>query len=289
MPAPDFPYPLVSTDWLAGHLGEPGLKIVDASWRMPGNPPARGDHERRRIPGAVFFDLDAVADHASGLPHMLPSPADFAAAVGALGISGEHRVVVYDDAGIFSAPRVWWTFRAMGHDAVSVLDAGLPKWMREGQPVEAGAAAPRPLAYTGPRALALARSDDDVRAALATRSAIVLDARPAARFKGEAPEPRPGLRRGHMPGARNIPHGEMIAADGTLKPLPELHAIFAAAGVTTDADIITTCGSGVTAAVLALALEAIGVSKVGLYDGSFAEWGRETNDPARFPVAGRPA
>ncbi len=289
MPPPDLPFPLVSTDWLASHLRDADLKIIDASWRMPGNPPARADHEKRHVPGAIFFDLDAVADHASGLPHMLPSPRDFAAAVGALGISGDDRVVVYDDAGIFSAPRVWWTFRAMGHDAVSVLDGGLPKWLREGRPVESGAVAPAARAYPDRRARALARSHDDVRSALSSRSAIVLDARPSARFAGEAPEPRPGLRRGHMPGARNIPHADVIAADGTLKPAEQLRAIFTAAGATQDAEIITTCGSGVTAAVLALALAAIGVSQVGLYDGSFAEWGRETNDPARFPVAGRPA
>lgn len=284
--APDFPYPLVSTQWLGGKLGAPGLRVIDASWRLPGVPPAIEDHRRRRIPGAVHFDLDAIADRASDLPHMMPSPAQFAAAVGALGVAADDRVVIYDDAGIFSAPRVWWTFRAMGHERVSVLDGGLPKWLREGRAVERGEASPAAVSYRLDRPRPLSRTHHDVRAALGARSALVIDARPAARFSAAAPEPRPGLRRGGMPGARNIPYTEVIAADGTLKTPAELRALFAAAGAAPDAEVITTCGSGVTAAVLALALEAIGARAVGLYDGSWAEWGRETNDPAMFPVEG---
>ncbi|MFN3960598.1 MAG: 3-mercaptopyruvate sulfurtransferase [Parvularculaceae bacterium] len=282
--ASGFPYPLVPTQWLAGDLGAPDLRVIDASWRMPGNPPAIEDHRRRRIPGAVHFDLDLIADRTSDLPHMLPSPAQFAAAVGALGVAADDRVVIYDDAGIFSAPRVWWTFRAMGHERVSVLDGGLPKWLREGRPVESGEASPAAVSYRLGRLRPLARTHHDVRAALAARSAAVIDARPAARFGASAPEPRPGLRRGAMPGARNLPYTEMIAADGTLKPLAELRALFAAAGAAPGAEVIATCGSGVTAAALALALEAIGAPAVGLYDGSWAEWGREANEPAMFPV-----
>ena len=280
------PYPLVSTEWLADDLRASDVRIVDASWRMPGNSPARMEFLKRRIPGAVFFDLDEIADQSSGLPHMLPSPESFSEAVGALGIAKDDRVVVYDDAGVFSAARVWWTFRALGHDQVSVLDGGLPKWLREGRAVDAGAPALSPVRYSGASDRKLARAHGDVRAALTDKSSIVIDARPAPRFNAEAPEPRPGLRRGHMPGARNISHASVLTADGTMKSPEQLRALFAAEGYSADRPVITTCGSGVTAAVLALALEIIGARRVGLYDGSWAEWGRESNDAARFPVAG---
>lgn len=282
----DLPYPLVSTDWLAANLGAADMRIIDASWRMPGSPPARNDFVRRRIPGAVFFDLDEISDKASGLPHMLPSPASFAEAAGALGISAGERVVIYDDAGIFSAARVWWTFRALGHNQVSVLDGGLPKWRREGRAVEAGDPSPAPVRYSGGASRNLARTHEDVRAALGDRAALVIDARPAPRFLAEAPEPRPGLRRGHMPGSRNIPHTSVLTADGTMRAPDELRAIFAAEGYSDGRPVIATCGSGVTAAVLALALERIGADDVGVYDGSWAEWGRETNDLGHFPVEG---
>lgn len=282
----DLPYPLVSTEWLSANIGAADLRIVDASWRMPGNPPARIDFAQRRIPGAVFFDLDEVSDQTTGLPHMLPSPASFAEAAGALGISAGDRLVIYDDAGIFSAARVWWTFRALGHDRVSVLDGGLPKWRREGRAVEAGYPSPAPSRYSGGAGPKLARTHADVRAALGDAASLIFDARPAPRFLAEAPEPRPGLRRGHMPGARNIPHTSVLTADGTMRAPDELRAIFAAEGYSDGRPVIATCGSGVTAAVLALALERIGAGDVGLYDGSWAEWGRETNDPGHFPVVG---
>lgn len=280
-----FPYPLAPTGWLAANLGEPDIRVIDASWRMPGGAPAVEEHRNRRIPGAVFFDLDEIADHSSGLPHMLPSPAQFAEAAGALGISARDRVVVYDDAGVFSAARVWWTFRAMGHERVSVLDGGLPQWLREGRAVSAGAALPEKAAYRAGAPRALARNHDDVRGALKSKAAIVLDARPAARFLGQAPEPRPALRRGHMPGAVNLPHSMLLTEDGGMKPAEELRAIFAARGVSDATPVIATCGSGVTAAVIALALEVIGHTDAGLYDGSWTEWGRETNDPSSFAVA----
>ena len=280
----DFPYPLVTTDWLGANLYEPDVRVVDASWRMPGNPPAKNDHQERRIPGAVFFDLDEIADRSNSLPHMLPSQAEFAASASALGLSAEDRIVVYDDTGTFSAARVWWTFRAMGHDLVSVLDGGLPKWLRESRATEAGAATPRMAQYRPRKARSLVRNHDDLRAALFSKAAVVLDARPAARFSGDAPEPRAGLRRGHMPGAANLPHSLLISEGGVMKSAEELSGIFASLGVSDAQPVIATCGSGVTAAVIVLALEVIGHASASLYDGSWAEWGRETNDPSRFPV-----
>ncbi len=281
----DFPFPLATTDWLAANLSEKDVRVIDASWRMPGGAPAVEDYLKRRVRGAVFFDIDAIADRSSGLPHMLPSPAAFAAAAGALGISEADRVVVYDDSGVFSAARVWWTFRAMGHARVCVLDGGLPKWLREGRPVDDAGPARGAAHYRAQAPRRLARTHEDVRAALAAKSPIVLDARPASRFSGAAPEPRPGLRRGHMPGAVSLPYSLLLSDDGTMKPAPELRALFAARGVDDDCAVIATCGSGVTAAVIALALEVIGATDVGLYDGSWAEWGRATNDLVHFAVA----
>lgn len=281
----DFPYPLTPTEWLAANLEEPDVRVVDASWRMPGNPPAARDHELRRIPGAVFFDLDEVADRTSGLPHMLPTPEIFAAWASAAGVSDADRVVVYDDAGVFSAARAWWTFRAMGHERVSALDGGLPKWLREGRATETGVRRPAATLYRPRLGRRLARDHDDVRAALKSKSAVVLDARPAARFSGDAPEPRSGLRRGRMPGARSLPHSTLLTADGMMKSTAALNALFAERGVRDGTPVIATCGSGVTAAVIALALEAIGHENVGLYDGAWTEWGRESNDPAEFAVA----
>lgn len=279
-----FPYPLATTGWLGANLGETDVRVVDASWRMPGNPPAIGDYIKQRLPGAVFFDLDEIADHSSGLPHMLPSPKRFADWAGTNGISNDDRVIIYDDSGVFSAARAWWTFRAMGHERVSVLDGGLPKWLSEGRAVVSGAANPRMAIYALRPTRPLARDHEDVRRALETASAVVLDARPAARFLGDAPEPRPGLRRGHMPGARNLPHSLLLADKGVMKPAPELRKLFAARGVGDTTPVIATCGSGVTAAVIALAFEVSGHENAGLYDGSWTEWGREANDPARFAV-----
>ncbi len=281
----EFPYPLATTDWLAARLDAPDIKIVDGSWRMPGNPPARNDHAQRRIPGAVFFDIDEVADRATPLPHMLPSPAAFAKAVGDLGVRASDCVIAYDDQGIFSAARVWWTFRAMGHERVSVLDGGLPKWLREDRRTEKGVAALRPATYVAQSPADLARRADDVRAFLKSGEGVVLDARPAARFSGEAAEPRPALRRGHMPGAVNLPHSLLIGEGGELRPLHELARLFHDRGVHAETEVIASCGSGVTASVIALALERLGHRRHGLYDGSWAEWGAEANDPRLFPVA----
>lgn len=279
-----FPYPLVTTEWLAAHLYSPDLKIVDASWRMPGNPPARIDHQRRRIPGAAFFDLDQIADRLRGLPHMLPSSEEFTAAVGAMGISATDRVIIYDDSGLFSAARVWWTFRQMGHDKVSVLDGGLPKWLRENRPIMADGDLPSAVAYAAVPMRDLARSSEDVRLFL-KKGEVVLDARPAARFSGELAEPRAGLRSGHMPGAVNLPFSMLLTETGELRDVHELARLFRDRGVHMGTPVITSCGSGVTAAILSLALERLGHRAHGLYDGSWTEWGDAKNDPRRFPVA----
>lgn len=280
----EFPYPVVTTDWLADALGASDLKIVDASWRMPGAQPAIADHVQRRIPGSVYFDIDDIADKSTALPHMLPSVEIFAARVGALGISEKDRVVVYDDAGLFSAARVWWTFRAMGHDAVSVLDGGLPKWLREQRPVESGRAAPAVKTYRVTKTRPIVRGASDVRSFLEANKGVVLDARPAARFSGSTPEPRPGLRSGHMPGAISLPHSELLTPTGELRPLNELAALFRLRDVHTDTEVVTTCGSGVTAAILFLALERLGHARHAVYDGSWTEWGDQSNDPSLFPV-----
>lgn len=279
-----FPTPLVSSDWLAARLGEEDLSIIDASWRMPGKGDAHESYRKQHIPGAVFFPIDEIADKHTPLPHMLPHPDEFARAVGALGISDQDRIVVYDDHGLFSAARVWWTFRAMGHEDVSVLDGGLPKWLKEGRPVT------DEMPSRDAKEFAAFFRGDHVADAAFVRKALgdgktrVLDARPAARFEGKDAEPRVGLRTGHMPGARSVPFATLIAGDGTLKPRAELEAILAAAGAGLETDVVTTCGSGVTAAIVSLALEAIGHRRHALYDGSWAEWGGERNDPDAFPV-----
>ena len=278
--------PLVYTDWLAANLDRDDLVIVDASWFMPGTPrDAAAEYAEGHIPGAVFFDIDQISDHATDLPHMLASPADFAVAARRLGVEATSTVIVYDTAGLFSAPRVWWNFRAMGHVAVAVLDGGLPKWLAEGRPVENGWREPPHGDFKSHPDASLVRTLGQVREALADRSAVIVDARPAARFSGEAAEPRPNLRPGHMPGARNVPFARILSDGGCLQPADEVRAVFAAAGVDLDAPIITTCGSGISAAVLALALAAIGRPDVAVYDGSWSEWGAR----AETPVAVGPA
>jgi thiosulfate/3-mercaptopyruvate sulfurtransferase len=266
--------PLVSTDWLAGRLGRPDLVILDASWHMPAEKrDARAEFAARHIPGAAFFDIDAIADHAVGLPHMLPPPKEFAAAVRALGVSEAGQVVVYDSRGVFSAPRAWWSLRAMGHERALVLDGGMPRWLAEGLPVESGPAHPAPGDFTARPIPALVADLEAVRAALTVGSAQVVDARSAARFSGAEPEPRPGLRSGHMPGARNLPWNALTAPEGTLASPEHLAAAFAAAGIDPARPVIGTCGSGLTASVLALALARLGHDDAAVYDGSWSEWG----------------
>lgn len=263
--------PLISTADLAGYLGETDLRVIDASWFMDGRD-ARAAWREAHIPKAVFFDIDEVADTASLLPHMLPTPEKFAQAAGDLGISETDRIVVYDQQGLFSAARVWWSFRAMGALNVQVLDGGLPKWRKEKRPVESGAFAVKPALFQPRYRPALVRAMDQVAGELAAGGQVV-DARPAARFKGEAPEPRQGLRSGHMPGARSLPHGELLNKDGTMKAAPELAALFADAGVDPGRPVTATCGSGVTAAIVALALARLGQEAAAVYDGAWADWG----------------
>jgi len=272
--------PLVSTAWLADRLGSNEVRIVDASWFMPGEGrTGRQSYDRGHIPGAVFFDIDGVADHHTDLPHMLPAPDAFAEAAGALGLRRDLITVVYDAQGIFSAPRVWWTLRIMGFPEVFVLDGGLPKWRAEGRPLETAAAHPQAATLEPAFDPSLVRDLDEVRSALNRREAQVVDARAAARFRGEAPEPRAGLRAGHMPGAHNVPWGGLVAADGTMKTAQDLRAAFQGAGVDLDAPIVTSCGSGVSAALLALALARLGREDVAVYDGSWTEWGGRADTP----------
>lgn len=272
--------PVVSTEWLAQRLGSPDLRVVDGSWFMPAE--ARSGHEeylRAHVPGAVFFDIDAIADLTTDLPHMLPTPEAFAEAVGALGLSRDVDIVVYDSLGIRAAARVWWALRAMGFTRVFVLDGGLKKWLSEARPVETGEVHPRAAEVTPAFDADLVRNADQVHGLLASGGARLVDARGAARFLGDAPEPRPGLKSGHMPGAANVPFDQVIAADGTLRPPRDLTAIFEAAGVDLTKPIVTTCGSGVTASVLALALARLGQDRTAVYDGSWTEWGALAGAP----------
>lgn len=264
--------PLVSTAWLAERLGRPGVAVVDASWYLPAmQRDAKAEYAAAHIPGAVFFDIDAISDHATDLPHMLPSEADFAAAMGALGVSEDMEIVVYDGAGLFSAPRVWWMLTIFGARKVHVLDGGRPAWLAEGRPTQSGAAHPAPATFHATLQHNAGAAFEDVRAALDARLAQVADARPAARFKGEAPEPRAGVPSGHMPGAVSLPASDLIA-DGRLKAPDALLAVFAKAGVDPDAPLITSCGSGVSAAILNLALATAGKPQPRLYDGSWTDW-----------------
>ncbi|HEU0070364.1 MAG TPA: 3-mercaptopyruvate sulfurtransferase [Alphaproteobacteria bacterium] len=266
--------PLVSTDWLAERLGRPDLKILDASWYMPAQArDAKAEYAAAHLPGAQFFDIDAVADASSGLPHMLPSPAEFGAAVGALGIGNEDDVVIYDGAGIFAAPRVWWTFRAFGHSRVAVLDGGLPKWKAENRPLETGPAK-EPVAKNfraDPRPK-LVRDAAAMRDNVNSQRELVLDARSEGRFKGIEPEPRAGLKGGHIPGSRNLPF-QAVIDNGRMKSADELRGIFANAGVTAKQRVTASCGSGLTAAILAFGLYLTGRDDVAVYDGSWSEWG----------------
>ena len=271
----DDPRVLVSTDWLALQLADPDLRVVDASWHMPGSRlSARDEYGRAHIPGARFFDIEEIADARSELPNMAPPPEKYMSRMRALGIGDGHQIVVYDTLGLFSAARVWWTFQLMGHRDVAVLDGGFPKWLAEGRPVEDVPPMVRDRHMSARFQNQLVRDVTQVSRASKLGMPQIVDARAPERFSGAVPEPRPDIRAGHIPGARNLPYTTLLAANGTLRPPGELRARFEAAGVDLNQPVITTCGSGVTAAVLCLALARIGHDDWSLYDGSWTEWGQ---------------
>ena len=264
---------LVTTEWLAEHLRDRNFAVVDGSYALPTlQRDVQAEYRAGHIPGAVFFDIEAISDHSTELPHMLPGATQFGEAVGALGIGDGDTVVVYDSAGLYSAARVWWTFRIFGARNVLILDGGLPKWTAEGRPLEKGDVKRPPKKFTAEMNVGPVAMLADVRMALTSEGAQVVDARSAEQFSGKAPEPRPGLRSGHMPGSLNVPYSRLVE-NGRLLPRERIQAAFVEAGVDLDKPIITTCGSGLTAAILTLALESIGREPKGLYDGSWAEWG----------------
>lgn len=278
---------IVETDWLADHLSSPDLIILDGSWHLPtANRDAKKEYLAEHIPGALFFDIDDLSDEKSSLPHMLPSTVKFASRMKKMGIGDGARIVVYDTTGIFSAARVWWTFRAMGHGDVAVLNGGLRKWKVEGRPLEDGPPPKRSERhYTPLQNTEIIRDLEDMKALLKKNGVQIVDARPAARFEGSEPEPRPGLRRGHIPGSKNLPSQQLLNPDGTYKSPDEIRMLFAGIGIDVAKPVVTTCGSGVTASMLALALAAAGQTNAAVYDGSWAEWGQDNGLPIETGAA----
>lgn len=270
----DDPKTLVSTEWLAAHINDPDLRLVDASWYLPNagrNP--KEEYAAAHIPGARFFDIDDISDHRSDLPHMAPPPEKFMSRLRAMGIGDGHQVIVYDGAGIMSSARVWWLFRLMGQDNVAVLDGGFPKWQAEGRPIEDLPPIVRDRHMTVRVQNHLVRDVTQVSSASKLGNVEIIDARSAGRFAGHEAEPRQGLRAGHIPGSRNVPFDALLSDNGTMKTPEDIRAVFLSAGVDLAKPVITSCGSGVTACVLALALERLGKSNWSVYDGSWAEWG----------------
>lgn len=272
---------IVETDWLADHLSSPDLVVLDGSWHLPtAKRDAKSEYLAGHIPGALFFDIEDLSDEKSDLPHMLPSTVKFSSRMKKMGIGDGARIVVYDSTGIFSAARVWWTFRAMGHRDVAVLNGGLRKWKAEGRPLDDGPAPKRfERHYTPLQNTEIIRDIDEVKSIASKSGAQIVDARPAGRFEGRDPEPRPNLRTGHIPGSKNIPSQQLLNDDGTFKSSGELAALFKSAGIDVSKPVVTTCGSGVTASMLALALASIGQTNAAVYDGSWAEWGKQDGPP----------
>ena len=268
---------LVSTDWLAAHMNAPDLVIFDTSWHLPTlGRDARAEYEAEHIPGALFFDIDEIADTDVNLPHMLPSPEKFSSRMRRMGVGDGMRIVVYDSHGIYSAPRVWWTFQVMGKNDVAVLDGGLPKWKAEGRALEDMPPMKRSERhFTSRRNADLVRDQGDVAAAHTNGAAQIVDVRPEARFNGKEPEPRPGVRGGHIPNSLSLPFENLLEPDGTMKSDDDLTAAIVAAGVDLTKPVISLCGSGINAGILALALGLIGHRHTSVYDGSWAEWGAE--------------
>lgn len=273
--------PLVSTDWLAARIDDPTVKVIDATFKLPGVMPLPvDDYLAAHIPGAVFFDVDAISDHDDPRPHMYPSAEQFAQDIAALGISTGDTVVAYDSGSWVAAPRAWWMFLSFGYGNVKVLDGGLKKWTAEGRPTHSGRVAPKPGKFSAKLDPAFVRSRQQVEANIETRAEQLVDARPRGRFEGTAPEPRPDSRSGHIPGSRNVPYAELVdPKTGVMKPLDELRKAFAGGGVDLTKPIVTTCGSGVSALVLTFALYRLGVRGSALYDGSWAEWGQPDGPP----------
>lgn len=267
-------HPLVTTEWLSEHLDAPDLRIADASWYLPNaGRDAAAEYRAAHIPRAVFFDIDDLSDDGSDLPHMLPSPAKFGSRMRKLGLGDGNLIVVYDGAGIYSSPRAWWMLRAMGHEEVVILDGGLPKWRREGRRLEDLLPNPVPRHFTPRPNASLLRTFEEVSALLLSGQEQIVDARSPARFAGLEKEPRPGVQPGHIPGSLNLYYADLVAEDGTLKPAAELRRIFSSRGVDLERPVVTTCGSGITAAIDLLALTVAGAKDGALYDGSWAEWG----------------
>lgn len=272
--------PLVSTEWLAEHLDAPDIRVADASWYLPqAGRDAKAEYAAAHIPGAVFFDIDDLSDDRSDLPHMLPPAAKFASRMRKLGLGDGNLIVVYDGGGIYSAPRAWWMLRVMGHEDVVVLDGGFPKWKRELRPIEDLVPQPYPRHFTPRENFSLVRDFDQVAAAAANGRETIIDARSRNRFLGRETEPRPGVKPGHIPGSINIPYTELMGSDGQLKPREALLELFAKEEIDLKRPAVTTCGSGITAAIEMLALTVAGAKDVALYDGSWSEWGGRAGAP----------
>lgn len=273
--------PLVTTDWLAGELGKPGLVIFDATKYLPNeDKDGKAEFLKAHIPGARYFDIDEVADPDTDLPHMVPTPGRFAKLMAAMGVSNASRIVFYDQKGLASAARGWWLMGLFGHDQAAVLDGGLPKWLREGRAVEPGTpSTPAAAAFLPEYRATRLRGVGDVMRNVASQSELVLDARAAGRFTGAVPEPRAGMRSGHIPGSENVPYTDLLNADGTFRTVTEVKARFAKAGVDGSLPLVTSCGSGVTACILTLGLRLAGLPEGAVYDGSWTEWGGRSDTP----------